>query len=133
MCGSSQKSSPRLIQLDKDTLIGFSLPQTDILGEKLILKNYLIGRNYELERANEQLKSHNQTQKEAIESLQSEVSKAEGKERLATELFGSYKGYYERYKGLYEAEEKSKRIWRTVAAVATGIAATSTGILILKK
>lgn len=102
------------------------------MGEKLILKDYLIGRNYELERINKELKEKCEAQAQVIDLFERQVATIEWKERIATELQASYKEYFERYERLYKIEEKKKRKWRTAAAVTAGIAATTTIILIAK-
>jgi len=87
MSGSifSQKNSPQWIQSPSgDTLLGFNSAHVDILGEKLILKSYLVQRNYELVQINDLMTQRCNALSSALEDRMEEVAKIDDELRLTT-------------------------------------------------
>jgi maltooligosyltrehalose synthase len=121
----SQKSSPRWIASPSgDTLLGFNSEHVDILGEKLILKSYLVQRNYELMQLNDLMQSRCNALSSALEERMDEVAVLDGEIALCEQRIQSLNNEIERLDKAVQREERRKKFWK-VAAISEG------GILLL--
>ena len=121
----SQKSSPRWIASPSgDTLLGFNSEHVDILGEKLILKSYLVQRNYELMQLNDLMQSRCNALSGALEERMDEVAILDGEIALCEQRIQSLNSEIERLDKAVQRSERRKKFWK-VAAIGEG------GILLL--
>lgn len=120
VCTFSQESWPKWIQYrDSTNVLGFNEPQVDILGQKMILKDYLVGRNYELDKQvkdlQEQvisLKNANSLKGDEIAQLEYEVRISVGQAEQYKALYAEKKEEYNKYYSKYEKERSRKKVWR---------------------
>jgi hypothetical protein len=118
----SQKSSPRWIASPSgDTLLGFNSEHVDILGEKLILKSYLVQRNYELMQLNDLMQSRCNALSSALEERMDEVAVLDGEIALCEQRIQSLNNEIERLDKAVQRAERRKKFWKVVAISEGGI------------
>jgi predicted nucleic acid-binding Zn-ribbon protein len=105
-------------------LLGFNSEHVDILGEKLILKSYLVQRNYELMQLNDLMQSRCNALSSALEERMDEVAVLDGEIALCEQRIQSLNNEIERLDKAVQREERRKKFWK-VAAISEG------GILLL--
>jgi len=128
----SQKNSPRWIASPSgDTLLGFNSEQVDVLGEKLILKSYLVQRNYELMQMNDLMTSRCNALSSALEERMEEVALLDGEISLCSQRISGLNSEIDRLTKAVARQERRKKFWKTVAVVEAGAVAVLTGIILI--
>jgi len=126
----SQKSSPRWIASPSgDTLLGFNSEHVDILGEKLILKSYLVQRNYELMQLNDLMQSRCNALSGALEERMDEVAILDGEIALCTQRIQSLNNEIERLNKAVQRAERRKKFWKVAAIGELGFLLALAGVL----
>ena len=123
MSGSiiSQKNSPRWIASPSgDTLLGFNSEHVDVLGEKLMLKSYLVQRNYELVQLNDLLTQRCNAMAGALEERREEVAVLDGEISLCEQRIQSLNSEIDRLNREIKRQERRKNFWKTLSAAAGG-------------
>lgn len=123
MSGSiiSQKNSPRWIASPSgDTLLGFNSEHVDVLGEKLMLKSYLVQRNYELVQLNDLLTQRCNAMAGALEERREEVAVLDGEISLCEQRIQSLNSEIERLNREIKRQERRKNFWKTLSAAEGG-------------
>ncbi len=128
----SQKNSPRWIASPSgDTLLGFNSEHVDILGEKLILKSYLVQRNYELMQMNDLMSARCNALSRSLEERMEEVAVLDGEISLCTQRIQSLNSEIERLTKAVARQERRKKFWKVVAMAEGGALLVLGGALLL--
>ena len=91
-----------------------------MLGEKLMLKSYLVQRNYELVQLNDLMTQRCNALASALDDRTDEIAVLDGEIRLCAQRIQSLEGEISRLEKEVKRQERRKAFWRTVAAVEGG-------------
>lgn len=134
MSGSifSQRNSPRWIASPSgDTLLGFNSEHVDILGEKLILKSYLVQRNYELMQLNELCSQRCNALSGALEERMDEVAVLDGEIALCSQRIQGMNNEIARLEQLVKKQDRRKKFWKALAIGEGGLLLVALGALLI--
>lgn len=133
VCSFSQGNSPRWIQSPTgDTLLGFNSEQVDKLGEKLILKSYLVQRNYELVQLNDLMTQRCNALASALDERKEEVANLDHQITLCQQRIQSLDAEILRLQKIIEKEKRRKIFWKAVAGVEAVVVVVVTTVTLIK-
>lgn len=117
-CAFSQKNSPKWIQSpDGDTLLGFNSAHVDALGEKLILKSYLVQRNYELVQLNDLCKARCDALASAVQYKDDQIAAIDYQIRMSEGKIEFLNNRIKEQEDRINRETRRKKFWKTLAIV----------------
>lgn len=134
VCTFSQRNSPQWIQSPSgDTLLGFNSQHVDILGEKLILKSYLIQRNYELVQLNTFCTERCNALAEALDERKEEVAALDDQIRKTEMRILALNAAIEEKEALIKKLNRRLKVQKVVTYVAIIFATTTTALYLEQK
>jgi chromosome segregation ATPase len=134
---SSQTDWPKWIQFKNDTVAGFTRPQTEKIGEKLVIKDHLIVQNYELSKQVEKLTEKVEALQGAVDQKNTQIAQLEADVRNTTGQMEQYKALHtekkqeaDKWYSKYEKMKGRRNTWRGIALTEAVIlvVATVTGL-----
>lgn len=136
LCSNAQTSSetnyPQWIRLPNgDLVLCFTKAQVDVIGEKLILKNYLVNQNYEITKENYLCRDRCDALAEALDLQKVEVAIVENENKKHA---GREKYFNDRVSSLEDAISKEKKTNKILKiGIPTGIIAGLVGGFLIAK
>lgn len=99
-----------------DIVLAFDKPNVDILGEKLILKNYLVTQNYEISKENYFCTERNNSLAAALDFKEKQLALVEGENRVLAAREQFYNDHTNTLTKAVESEKKKTNRWKAGAA-----------------
>jgi len=130
----SQPNSPKWIASpDGDTLLGFNSEQVTKLGEKMVLKNYLIERDYEMTKLLDLTRQRSDALAKALDMREKEVSELDSQIRTQEEKIRFLDDMIKFKEKDLKKMELRKNFWKFMALIEGGVVVVVTTVLVIVK
>jgi hypothetical protein len=130
----SQPNSPKWIASpDGDTLLGFNSNLVNKLGEKLVLKNYLIERDYEMTKLLDLNRQRSDALAIALDMREKEVSELDGQIRIQEDKIRFLDELIKVKEKEVKTMERKKNFWKVMAVIEGGVVVVVTTVLLIVK